>query len=113
MHRFLVALSAAALSAAPAAVAQDAGDAGHDPSAHSVPSNEKHNLDTSKPELKGEDVELKVKGKTSKAYVARPSGDAKGALLVLHEYWGLNDWVKHQADQLADAGYLALAVDLY
>ena len=51
--------------------------AGHDPSVHSVPTNEKHNLDTSKPELKGEDVELKVKGKTSKAYVARPSSVAR------------------------------------
>lgn len=43
-----------------------------------------------------------------------PSG--KGpfpAIIVIHEWWGLNDWVKQQASKLADQGYVALAVDLY
>ncbi len=35
------------------------------------------------------------------------------ALIVVHEWWGLNDWVKEQASKLADQGYEALAVDLY
>jgi len=35
------------------------------------------------------------------------------AVLVIHEWWGLNDWVKGEASQLADQGYVALAVDLY
>jgi carboxymethylenebutenolidase len=35
------------------------------------------------------------------------------ALIVIHERWGLNDWVKEQASKLADQGYAALAVDLY
>jgi carboxymethylenebutenolidase len=35
------------------------------------------------------------------------------ALIVIHEYWGLNDWVKEQASKLADQGYEALAIDLY
>jgi carboxymethylenebutenolidase len=35
------------------------------------------------------------------------------ALVVIHEYWGLNDWVKEQASKLADQGYVSLAVDLY
>jgi len=35
------------------------------------------------------------------------------ALIVIHEWWGLNDWVKDQASKLADQGYVALAVDLY
>jgi len=34
-------------------------------------------------------------------------------LIVIHEWWGLNDWVKEQASKLADQGYVALAVDLY
>ena len=34
-------------------------------------------------------------------------------MLVVHEWWGLNDWVKQKADQLAGQGYLSLAVDLY
>ena len=35
------------------------------------------------------------------------------ALIVIHEWWGLNDWVKEQASKFADEGYVALAVDLY
>jgi carboxymethylenebutenolidase len=35
------------------------------------------------------------------------------ALVVIHEWWGLNDWVKEQASKLADQGYVTLAVDLY
>ncbi len=35
------------------------------------------------------------------------------ALIVIHEWWGLNDWVKQQASKFADEGYVALAVDLY
>jgi carboxymethylenebutenolidase len=35
------------------------------------------------------------------------------AIVVVHEWWGLNDWVKEQAAKLADQGYVTLAVDLY
>src|SRR5579864_3049585 len=35
------------------------------------------------------------------------------AIIVIHEYWGLNEWVKEQASKFADQGYVALAVDLY
>jgi len=35
------------------------------------------------------------------------------ALVVVHEWWGLNDWVKAEASKLADQGYVALAIDLY
>jgi len=34
-------------------------------------------------------------------------------IVVIHEYWGLNDWVKEQASKLADQGYVTLAIDLY
>jgi carboxymethylenebutenolidase len=34
-------------------------------------------------------------------------------LIVIHEWWGLNDWVKEQTEKLAAQGYVALAVDLY
>jgi carboxymethylenebutenolidase len=44
-------------------------------------------------------------------------GAAKGgkhpAIIVIHEFWGLNDWVKQQAEELAGHGYVTLAVDLY
>jgi carboxymethylenebutenolidase len=35
------------------------------------------------------------------------------AVIVIHEWWGLDDWVKQQAQGLAKEGYAALAVDLY
>jgi len=44
------------------------------------------------------------------------SPDGKGSfpgIVVIHEWWGLNDWVKEQASKLADQGYVALAIDLY
>ena len=35
------------------------------------------------------------------------------ALIVIHEWWGLNDWIKQEAAGYAAKGYVALAVDLY
>jgi len=62
----------------------------------------------------GKSVELTLPdGKTSTAYVARPKGQPHGGLLLLHEWWGLNDWVKSEADRWAAQGYLVLAPDLY
>jgi carboxymethylenebutenolidase len=34
-------------------------------------------------------------------------------LIVIHEWWGLNDWIKDQAQRFAGEGYVTLAVDLY
>jgi carboxymethylenebutenolidase len=45
-----------------------------------------------------------------------PQGKSKGpfpALVVVHEWWGMNDWVKQKASDLAHQGYAALAIDLY
>ena len=47
-------------------------------------------------------------------FLARPAGDQPApGLLLIHEWWGLNDWVKGQAKRFAEQGYVALAVDLY
>ena len=35
------------------------------------------------------------------------------AIIVIHEWWGLNDWIKQEAAGYAAKGYVALAVDLY
>jgi carboxymethylenebutenolidase len=35
------------------------------------------------------------------------------AIIVIHEWWGLNDWVKDQATRISDQGYVTLAIDLY
>jgi len=78
-----------------------------------VPAHQMHPMDAAAPKPKGQDVSLRTPGGAAKAYAAKPKGKAKGAVLVLHEWWGLNDWVKSMADRLAGDGYLALAVDLY
>jgi carboxymethylenebutenolidase len=63
---------------------------------------------------KTEKVEFKSGNDTVSGFLALP--DAPGqhaAVIVIHEWWGLNDWVKEQAEKLAGLGYVALAVDLY
>ena len=63
---------------------------------------------------RGRAVELTLPGgRTSTAYVARPKGAPRGGLLLVHEWWGLDDWVKSEADRYAGQGYLTLAVDLF
>jgi len=62
----------------------------------------------------GKPVSYKSGDETVHGVLYAPTG--KGpfpALVVVHEYWGLNDWVKEQASRLADQGYVSLAVDLY
>ena len=62
----------------------------------------------------GRDVSYPSGTETVKGILYQPSG--KGpfpAIVVIHEWWGLNDWVKEQASKLADQGYVTLAVDLY
>jgi len=48
------------------------------------------------------------------SYLVLPQG--KGtfpAVILIHEWWGLNDWIMQIADSFATKGYVALAVDLY
>ena len=62
----------------------------------------------------GKSVSYKSGDETVQGMLYTPSG--KGpfpGVIVIHEWWGLNDWVKEQASKLADQGYEALAVDLY
>jgi carboxymethylenebutenolidase len=62
----------------------------------------------------GKEVTYKSGDETVKGMLYEPSG--KGpfpAIVVIHEWWGLNDWVKEQASKFADQGYVTLAVDLY
>lgn len=56
-----------------------------------------------------------VSGKDSiGAYFAVPPGNGPfPALIVIHEWWGLNDWIRTNADAFANKGYAALAIDLY
>jgi carboxymethylenebutenolidase len=62
----------------------------------------------------GKTVSYKSGDETVQGVLYTPAG--KGpfpALVVIHEWWGLNDWVKEQAAKLSDEGYVTLAIDLY
>ena len=62
------------------------------------------------PALRGEDIDVAGMG----CYLSQPeAGEPIGAVIVIHEWWGLNDHVRHWTDRLASDGYVALAVDLY
>src|SRR5258708_5086896 len=60
------------------------------------------------------EVSYKSGDETVKGILYTP--EAKGpfpGIIVIHEWFGLNDWVKEQASKLAGEGYAALAIDLY
>jgi carboxymethylenebutenolidase len=62
----------------------------------------------------GKQVTYKSGDENVSGMLYQPTG--KGpfpAIVVIHEWWGLNDWVKEQASKLADQGYVTLAIDLY
>ncbi|MDG6079417.1 dienelactone hydrolase family protein [Erythrobacter litoralis] len=47
------------------------------------------------------------------AYVARPEGNAKAAIVVIQEIFGINAGIRRKCDKLAEQGYLAVAPDLF
>ena len=62
----------------------------------------------------GKSVTYKSGDETVQGILYTPAGKAPfPAIIVIHEYWGLNDWVKEQASKLSDQGYVTLAIDLY
>ena len=63
----------------------------------------------------GKNVEYTADGVVLKGYLAYNDsikGKAPG-ILVVHEWWGLNDYARKRAKMLAGLGYTALAVDMY
>lgn len=65
-------------------------------------------------EERGKMVSYPSGSETVSGYLSAPGGSAKKpALVVIQEWWGLNDFVKGKADGFAGNGYVALAPDLY
>ncbi len=65
--------------------------------------------------IKGEEVQYTADGVTLKGYLAYDDV-AKGkrpGILVVHEWWGHNEYARKRARMLAELGYTALAVDMY
>jgi len=49
-----------------------------------------------------------------KGFVAYPdNSERRPAILIVHEWWGLDEYVMHRAEMLAALGYVAIAIDLY
>lgn len=65
--------------------------------------------------IKTEMVTYTADGTTMYGYVAYDSAikGKRPVVLVLPEWWGFNEYVKKRARQLAELGYLAMAVDMY
>jgi dienelactone hydrolase len=73
------------------------------------------NLTPAGAKVKGIPVQYKAQGVTLKGYLAWDD-EIKGkrpGILVVHEWWGHNEYTRKRAAMLAELGYTALAVDMY
>ncbi|MBF0219360.1 MAG: dienelactone hydrolase family protein [Gammaproteobacteria bacterium] len=61
-----------------------------------------------------EEIRLKsASGEENRAFIAYPEAQKAPALLLVHEWWGVNDQIKTVAREFAREGFLTIAVDLY
>jgi len=70
---------------------------------------------SAKPDIEGKEVTYSSGGVTLKGYLAFDK-NIKGkrpGVLVVHEWWGHNEYARKRARMLAELGYAALAVDMY
>lgn len=65
--------------------------------------------------LKEDSVTYSAGGTNFKGYIVYDANktDKRPAVLVVHEWWGLNDYPRSRAKQLAQLGYIAMAVDMF
>jgi dienelactone hydrolase len=61
----------------------------------------------------GDAVPYTIDGESFEGYRAEAHGDAKGLVLIIHDWNGVDDYEKKRADMLADMGYDAFALDLF
>jgi dienelactone hydrolase len=67
------------------------------------------------PAIKEEVVNYMANGVSLKGFIAYDE-NIKGkrpAILIVHEWWGINDYIKMRAHKLAELGYIAMAADMY
>ncbi|MGV6806457.1 MAG: dienelactone hydrolase family protein [bacterium] len=62
-----------------------------------------------------QEIQYDINGKPYTGYLALPDGNAEPqpCVIVVHEWWGHNDYARRRARMLADAGYVAFALDMY
>lgn len=61
----------------------------------------------------GKMVEISGAGTDARGYLSVPASGTGPGVLVIQEWWGLDSGIKEMTDRLADAGFVALAPDLY
>ncbi len=59
------------------------------------------------------EIEFPANGSTATGYLAEPEGGRGPAVVVMQEWWGLDDSIKRLCDRFASEGFFALAPDLY
>jgi carboxymethylenebutenolidase len=59
------------------------------------------------------DVEFQANGGTATGYLAEPASGKGPGLVVLQEWWGLDDHIRKVCDRFAEEGFFALAPDFY
>ena len=70
---------------------------------------------SAKPDIEGKEAGYSAAGVVMKGYLAYDKNieGKRPGVLVVHEWWGLNDYARRRARMLAELGYAALAVDMY
>lgn len=65
--------------------------------------------------VKGEEVSYASDSTNLKGYIAfdENATEKRPGVLIVHEWWGHNDYVRERANMLAELGYTAIAVDMY
>ncbi|MEO1485824.1 MAG: dienelactone hydrolase family protein [Bacteroidota bacterium] len=83
--------------------------------AESTKSEETTAVEPKDPKIVGEEVTYASDSTQLKGYIAHDvnlEGKRPG-ILIVHEWWGHNDYVRQRAHMLAELGYTAMAVDMY
>ncbi|MEO8650380.1 MAG: dienelactone hydrolase family protein [Acidobacteriota bacterium] len=63
--------------------------------------------------MRNETITFETANGETTAYTAVPDTDTYRSVIVIHEYWGLNDHIQDIANRYADEGFIAVAPDLY
>jgi len=76
---------------------------------------QKEQVSVKGPSITGKEVTYTANGTTLKGYLAYDENleGRRPGVIVVHEWWGHNQYARHRAEMLAELGYIALAIDMY
>ena len=66
-------------------------------------------------DIRGQEIEYQAGDVTMKGYMVwnENATEKQPGILVIHEWWGHNDYTRKRAEMLAELGYVAFAIDMY